>query len=568
MGKKTKTAEELLFLPLGGAGEIGMNLNLYGYGGKWLMVDLGITFADESLPGIDLVMPDPQFIVERRDDLVGLVLTHAHEDHLGAVPYLWPRLGCPVYATPFAASILRRKLREAKLLDQVPITELSPGDSVTLGPFEVAYISITHSIPESNALAIRTPLGTVLHTGDWKLDPEPLLGPVTDEAALVAQGDSDVIALVCDSTNVFEPGESGSEAQVRASLKELVGRRTGLVAVTTFASNIARIESVAAIAAACGRHATLVGRSLTQMVQAARENGYLANVPRFLEAGEVGALPPEKVLLLCTGCQGEPRGAMSRIAFGDHPHVGLKAGDTVIFSSKIIPGNEVAIGRVHNQLVRNGIEVITEKDHFVHVSGHPNRDELARMYRWIRPRVAVPVHGESRHLNEHARLARSLQVPEVVVAENGALVRLWPGPSSVVEHVPSGRLVLDGDRLVAVDNAAVRSRRRVMYDGAAVVTLVVDGEGRLSAPPSVVAFGLDGDGAGPEAQAAEAVARAVAGLSPSVLRDDDAIAEAARRAARRGLKAASGKRPLIQAQVIRVPSPGPLTIEREDQAAS
>ena len=560
-------AGELLFLPLGGAGEIGMNLNLYGWGGKWLMVDLGVTFADESLPGIDLVMPDPRFIADRRDDLVGLVLTHAHEDHLGAVPYLWPKLRCPVYATGFTASILRRKLREAKLLDEVPLTEVPLGGSLTLGPFDVTYVSVTHSIPEANALIIRTPSGTVLHTGDWKLDPDPMLGPLTDEAALAACGDGGILALVCDSTNVFHAGESGSEAQVRASLMDLVGRCEKGVAVTTFASHIARIETIAAVAAACGRHVALVGRSLHNSVKAARENGYLGDLPPFIEVGDVGYLPPDERLLLCTGCQGEPRGAMSRIAFDGHAEITLEAGDTVIFSSKMIPGNETAIGRVYNQLVRKGIDVIGEKDHLVHVSGHPNRDELARMYRWIRPRVAVPVHGEARHLAEHARLARRLEVPEVVVVENGAVVRLAPGPAAVVDHVPAGRLVRDGERLMAAESPAIKTRRRIMHSGSAVVTLVADGEGRLLASPSVVVFGLDGTGAGWEAEAAAAAAEAVAGLPRAVLRDDESLAEAARRAVGRILRAASGKRPLIEAQVIRVASPQGVAIDREEEVA-
>ena len=568
MATTEQRTDELIFLPLGGAGEIGMNLNLYGCGGKWLMVDLGVTFGDDSLPGIDLVLPDPRFIAERREDLLGLVLTHAHEDHLGAVPHLWPRLGCPVYATPFAAAILRHKLREAGLLRRVPLNEIGLGGSLTLEPFEVSFIPVTHSIPEANALVIRTPLGTVLHTGDWKLDPEPMLGPLTDERALKDLGEDGVVAMVCDSTNVFQSGESGSEAELRSSLERLVKRYRRRVAVTTFASHIARIETLAVVAAACGRHAVLVGRALWRALGAARESGYLGDVPPFLEAGEAGYLPPDKVLLVCAGCQGEPRGAISRIAFGQHADIALEAGDVVIFSSKIIPGNELAIGRVHNQLVRGGIEVITEKDHFVHVSGHPNRGELERMYRWVRPRLAVPVHGEPRHLYEHARLARSLGVPEVVVPANGALVRLAPEPAGVVGQVPAGRLVLDGERLIEAESPAIKARRRAMHSGSAVATLVADGEGRLLAPPSVVVFGLDGAGADCEAEAARAVADAVAGLPAAVLRDDHSFAEAARRAARRSLKASSGKRPLVQARIIRLPSPQGRMADKQGEGVS
>ena len=550
----TKNGGELLFLALGGVGEIGMNLSLYGYAGKWLMVDLGITFADDSLPGIDLVMADPGFIVERREDLVGLVLTHAHEDHLGAVPHLWPRLRCPVYATPFTAAMLRPKLAEAGLLDQVPLHEVAPGGQLELGPFAVRYIRVTHSIPESHALAITTALGTVVHSGDWKLDPEPLVGPSTDEAAFEALGDAGVEALVCDSTNVFQAGESGSEAAVRASLMELVGGFEQGLAVTTFASHIARIETLATVAAAHGRHAALVGRALWRTVGVAKETGYLGSVERFLSPEEAAQVPPDKLLLICTGCQGEPRGAMARIAFDDHPQISLGAGDTVVYSSKMIPGNERAIGRVHNQLVRKGIEVITEKDHFVHVSGHPCRGEIERLYRLVRPRAAVPVHGEARHLAEHAELARSFQVPEVVVAENGAVVRLAPGPAAIVDQVPSGRLVLDGATLVAAESPVVRTRRRLMQRGSAVVTFVVDDAGHLVAPPIVVVMGLEGGGADQEGEAAAAVSEALAKLPRGRLGDDDALAECARRAALRSLKASSGRRPLVEARVTRLDS--------------
>jgi ribonuclease J len=543
-------ADELLFLPLGGAGEIGMNLNLYGHRGKWLMVDLGITFGDDSLPGIDVIMPDPAFIAERSDDLVALVLTHGHEDHLGAVAYLWPRLRCPVYATPFTAAILRRKLAEAGLLDEVPLHVVGPGEPLALGPFEVTYIGVTHSIPESHALAIRTSAGTVLHTGDFKLDPEPLLGPETDAKALEAIGAEDVLAMICDSTNVFQAGESGSEADVRKSLIELVGQYERRVAITTFASHIARLQTAAAVAAAHGRHVVLVGRSMVRNVAAARACGYLADTEPFLDEAEAGFLPPDKVLLLCTGSQGEPRGATARIAFEEHPKVSLDAGDVMIFSSKIIPGNEHAISRLYNQLVRRGIEVITERRHFVHVSGHPNRDELARMYQWVRPRISVPVHGELRHMAEHARLARNLQVPETVLAENGSLVRLAPGPARIVERVQAGRLVLDGEALVAIDSKAVRERRRIMYNGAATVTVVLDGDGRLLAPPALAIVGVEGlDG---EADAQAAVTKALEGLSRGARGDDEACAEAARVSLRRYLKTASGKRPPVEARVVRI----------------
>ncbi|HLB80253.1 MAG TPA: ribonuclease J, partial [Dongiaceae bacterium] len=408
-------ADELLFLPLGGTGEIGMNLNLYGHAGKWLMIDLGITFGDDTTPGIEVIMPDPGFIAERRADLAGLVLTHAHEDHIGAVPYLWPRLRCPIFATPFTAALLRRKLRDAGLQDQAPITEVPMSGRFAVGPFELELITLTHSIPEPNAVVVRTPLGTVLHTGDWKLDPEPLVGPLADEVALRRLGEEGVLAMVCDSTNALVAGESGSEAAVRESLGRLVGRLTQRVAIACFASNVARLETGAWVAAAHDRHAGLVGRSLWRIDAAARETGYFADLPPFVREHDVAYLPREKVLMLCTGSQGEPRSALARIARGDHPGVTLEPGDAAIFSSRIIPGNERAIGRLQNDLARMGVEVVTERDHFVHVSGHPAQGELAAMYQWVRPRVAVPVHGEARHLRAHAR-----QV--VVQAADGALV--------------------------------------------------------------------------------------------------------------------------------------------------
>ena len=546
--------DELIFLPLGGAGEIGMNLNLYGYGGKWIMVDLGITFADETTPGIDIITPDPSFITERRDDLLGIILTHAHEDHLGAVPYLWPELGCPVYATPFAATVLEGKLEERGLLDEVPLHRVPLGGMLRLGAFEIELISITHSILEPNALAIRTPVGTVLHTGDWKLDPEPLVGLSTDEAAFRQLGDQGILALVCDSTNVFQAGESGSERAVRDSLDSLIAGRKGRVAITTFSSNIARIKTAAALAAAHGRHLVVVGRSLRRMIQAARETGYMDDLGPVLDEGEGGFLPPETTLYLCTGCQGEPRGAMSRIASGDHREVTLGPGDLVIFSSKVIPGNERAIGRLQDQLVLAGIEVIGEKDQFVHVSGHPCRDELRQMYQWARPAVAVPVHGEMRHLVAHAALARELQVPEAVVLQNGQALKLAPGKPEVIGEVPAGRRYLDGDVLVDAGDDAVRERRRLMFNGVATVTVVVDSEGEVQAPPALVLQGVplaNGDG-DLNSEICDAIDAALASMPKSARRDDGRIEEVARIASRRALRQAIGKRPVVTARVVRL----------------
>ena len=543
---------ELLFVPLGGASEIGMNLNLYGYAGKWLMVDCGMTFADETLPGIDLILPDPTFIADRRENLVALVLTHAHEDHIGAVPFLWSRLRCPIYATPFTAALVRNKLREADLLDEVPLHVVPLGACLELPPFDVRYVSVTHSIPEGNALAIDTPAGSIFHTGDWKLDNDPLVGAPTDDVAISEIGDAGVLAMVCDSTNVFRPGESGSEAAVRASLLEIVGACRNRVVITSFASNVARIETAAHVAAACDRQLVPVGRSMWRTIQAARETGYLTDIAAPVPEAEGNFLPRQHALYLCTGCQGEPRGAMMRIVGRDHAHIGLDDGDTVIFSSRIIPGNERAIGRLHNALVAQGIEVITEKTAAVHVSGHPARDELKRMYEWARPQVSVPVHGEARHLREHAAYARELGVPEAIVVENGAVVRLAPGPANIVDRVVTGRLVVDGGSIVDAGHAVLGERRRLAYNGLITAATVIDAAGRLMAPPQVSTFGV-ADVAGTLAdRLAEAVTDSVRALRPAQRALDHSVEETARAALRAVLRTVTRKRPTLQIQITRL----------------
>lgn len=556
-----KADPELLFLPLGGAGEIGMNLNLYSYQGQWLMVDLGITFADEQLPGIDVILPDPAFIVERRDQLVGLVLTHAHEDHLGAVVYLWSRLRCPVYATPFTAAVLRRKIeRDGRTYGakEMEITEVPLGARFTLGPFDIEYIALSHSILEPNALAIRTPLGMVLHTGDWKLDADPVIGAITDEDAFKALGEEGVLAMVCDSTNVLRDGASGSEADLLETLSEIIGRATARVVVGCFASNVARIETISWAAEAHGRHVALVGPSLWRITEAARETGYLEDVPAFLDARDTGHLPDDKLLYICTGSQGEPRAALSRISLSDHPQLTLGAGDMAIFSSKIIPGNELAINRLHNRLIALGVEVITEDNHFIHVSGHPCRDELSRMYHWVKPEISVPVHGEARHLVEHVEFARSLQVGQAVLVQNGALVRLAPGPAEVVDHVHSGRLIVDGNALVSADSPTVQERRRLMWNGVAFVTLVIDDEGSLLADPKITAQGLfHPDQSEEEAKAVLAgaaadIRHAITGAPSGGLDDDGKLRDIARIAVRRRLKGSHDKRPVVEIQIVRL----------------
>ena len=546
--------EALHFVPLGGSGEIGMNLNLYACQGRWIMVDLGITFAGDTVPGVDVLMPDPAFIEGERDRLLAIVLTHAHEDHLGAVAYLWPRLRCPVYATPFTAAVLREKLNDAGLIDEVPLIEVPLSGSFTLGPFALEYITLTHSIPEPNALAIRTPFGTLLHTGDWKIDPEPLIGGVTDRAALERVGQADVLAMICDSTNALSPGHSGSEGEVRRHLVELVGRAKAGLAVTLFASNIARLGSAAHAAIANGRVPVLVGRSLWRYVRAARATGYIPEDLRFLSEDDGAALDPARALYICTGCQGEPRAAMARIAGDSHPRIGLEGGDTVIFSSKIIPGNELAIGRLQNRLVSRGIEVLTERDHPVHVSGHPCQDELRQMYGWVRPRIAVPVHGEQRHMREHAMIARSVQVPEAIEIVNGQVLRLAPGPASIIGAVHVGRLAVDGSTLLPLDHETLRARRRLKDNGAVFVSLVVDRKGSLLAEPAVSSHGVAAEeDTDPEHQEiADAVEAAVDALDKKERQKEDVLREAARLAVRRAVLKSRGKRPVIDVQLVRV----------------
>ena len=549
--------DQLTFLPLGGAGEIGMNLNLYGFGPReqetWVMVDLGITFGNGAQPGIDVIMPDPAFIEERRDRLAGLVLTHAHEDHLGAVPYLWERLQCPIYATPFTISILRRKLAETEFGERVEITEVPLSGRFTVGPFDMELITLTHSIPEPNAIAIRTPVGNVLHTGDWKFDPGPVIGDAPDKAALSKFGDEGVLALVCDSTNVFTPGESGSEADLLDSLSSLIGECQGRVAVACFATNVARLETIARAAAIQSRDVVLAGRSLWRINDAARENSYLTDIAAFIDEEDAGHIPDDKLLIICTGSQGEPRAALSRIAANDHRYITLDEGDTVIFSARSIPGNEASIGLLQNRLVRNGVRLVTSRDHFIHVSGHPARDELAQMYQLSRPQIAVPVHGERRHLEEHADLALECQVPKSIVAENGTMVRLGPDEPGIIGEVASGRLALDGNRLVAMDGELVRGRIRALYNGSAVLSVVLDGEGEWAAEPELTTIGVLETGEEAIAEAAiDAAREAMKGLSANKRKDDGEVREALRIAVRRTFRKTLDKNAQTTVHLIRI----------------
>ena len=548
---------DLLFLPLGGAGEIGMNLNLYGYGtpedAQWIMVDLGVTFADPSMPAVDVILPDPEFIVERRESLIAIVLTHAHEDHLGAVQYLWPQLRCPIYATPFTAAVLRRKLSEVSWADEVPIHVVPLGSTIELGPFSLELVTLTHSIPEPNAIAIRTNHGVVLHTGDWKFDSDPVVGDVPDADRLRELGDEGILAMVCDSTNVFSPGDSGSEGALRESLARIIGNCPNRVAVACFASNIARLQTVAESARDNGRDVVLAGRSLHRMVDSAKETGYLADDLVFLDEEDAGYLPRERCLIICTGSQGEARAALWRIASEDHPRVTLDSGDTVIFSSRVIPGNEVSISRLQNQLASRNIHIITWKDDFVHVSGHPARDELVEMYQLARPKIAIPVHGEARHMIEHASLARDCQVPEAIVTENGAMVRIAVGQTEIVERVPSGRLALEGNRLVSLDGELVRKRRQGLYNGFVVATVVLNANGDLEHEPLISAIGLLEIGETELEDAAhDAIIEAVENMPKRAARDDDAATEEIRISLRRAYRSMLDKNPITNIHLVRI----------------
>jgi len=557
MANLDSSDKSLFYLPLGGAGEIGMNLNLYCHGGKWLMVDLGVSFGDDTMPAVDVYMADPAFIEERRDDLVGLVITHAHEDHLGAVPHLWERLRCPIYATPFTAAFLREKLKETGIEKKAEITIIDISDRFEVGPFGIELVYMTHSIPEPSSLIIRTAAGTVMHTGDWKFDPDPLTGPGADEAALAAVGQEGVLAMIGDSTNVFSPGTAGSEAEVRESLTQLIGTyKTGRIAVGCFASNIARVETICLAAEANGRSVCLVGRSLHRMVKVAKTTGYLKDLPTLLDEEEVGFLPRDKVLLICTGSQGEPRAALTRIAHETHPSVNLQSGDTVIFSARQIPGNEKAIGRLQNRLAMKGIEIVTARDEFIHVSGHPARDELEKMYGFVKPRIAIPVHGEYRHQAEHARLAKRCGVAQTLVVANGDLVRLAPGTAEVVDEVFAGRLAVAGNKLVPLGGTMLRDRQRLLHNGCVAVSIPMDEDGGLLADPTVASFGLldtDNEAEGDlEGELIDDIADFVEDLPRGKRRDDNAVEEAVRQMVRRWVKIEVGLKPLTDVQVVRI----------------
>ena len=543
MKKDFTPEDELLFLALGGSGEIGMNVNLYGCKGKWIMVDLGMTFSGTEYPGVDLVFADLDFIEERRKDLIGIVLTHAHEDHIGAVPYFAGELGVPLYATPFTADLVARKLEEAGLLGKVELNIIEEDHgTLELGPFTITYLPLAHSIAEGNALLIDTPHGRIFHTGDWKLDDEPIIGEPTTEEELREIGDEGVLALVCDSTNVFNPNASGSEGAVHRALMEEVARHKGKrVVVTTFASNVARLQTLGEVARETGRQLCVAGRSLDRIIEVAQDNGYLQDLPKPVNFEKAMGLPRGEVLIIATGGQGEPRAALGRMADNNHP-IELVAGDVVLFSSRQIPGNEIPIGKIQNQLAARGIQMVTDRQALIHVSGHPGRPELEALYSWLKPEILVPVHGEIRHMAEQARVGKASGIPSQVVQKNGDLVRLAPGKPGKVAEVRAGRLVLDGDILAPADGEAIAMRRRIAGDGVLVVVLA------RGAKPVIEAIGLPLDEDLPAflEEAAGDVLTAINRLKGRDARDVAAIREAARLAARRAAQRWSGKKPQVR----------------------
>jgi ribonuclease J len=539
--------EELLFCALGGSGEIGMNVNLYGCRGQWLMVDLGLTFADPDYPGVDLILPDLEFIERQRDRLAGIVLTHGHEDHIGAIPYLAADLKAPLYATPFTAGLIAGKLEEEGLTGQVKLNIVDRDGSIDIGPFKISYVALAHSIPEGNGVLIETPFGRVFHTGDWKIDETPVMGEPSSHEPLEEIGDEGVLALVCDSTNVFLDEPSGSEAGVHDGLREEVAKARGRVLVTTFASNAARLQTLGRVADETGRRVCVAGRSLDRILSVAKSTGYLLDFPEPVSFEEAMRLPRGEVLIIATGGQGEPRAALGRIALGNHD-LKLAEGDTVIFSSKIIPGNERAIGATMNALSDLGVIIVTDRQANVHVSGHPGRPELAAMYDWVRPEIIVPVHGEARHMAEQARFALAHGVPRAVVQKNGDLIRLAPGGPAKLDEVRVGRLVLDGDVILPADGQTIGERRRIGYGGLIAVAVPLAADGSLAGPPLIRPFGVPVE-EDREDFIADATDAAQHAFNPDA--DEEKMREAVRLAVRRCATVWTGKKPLVEVMLVK-----------------
>lgn len=549
---------ELVFCPLGGVGEIGMNLALYGYGPPdrrtWIMVDCGVTFPGLELPGVDLVLPDIRFIEEQAGDLAGIVITHAHEDHYGALLELWPRLKCPVWMTPFTAGLLEAKRAGEATAPEVPVTIFRAGDVFTVGPFSIEAVAVSHSIPEPVSLAITTPLGTVVHTGDWKIDAAPVLGPQTNEERFRELGKKGVLALICDSTNALREGISPSEQAVGEGLREIIEKAPARVAVTTFSSHVGRIRAVAEAARNAGRQVLVLGRSLQRVIEVAEELGYLEGLPPFLSEEDFGYIPRENAVILCTGSQGEPRAALAKLARDEMRNVALSPGDTVVYSSRVIPGNEKAILATKNLLIEKGIRVVEDGDALVHVSGHPRRNELKQMYDWVKPQILVPVHGEAAHLVAQGSLAAMAGIPEVPHVRNGDLLRLAPGPAEIIDQVPFGRIYKDGKVIGTDEEVGVRDRRRLSFAGHVAVNVVLDERFELAGEPDMVAIGLPKtDGAGElfEDIMMEAAVSAVHSIPRANRRDLDLVGEAVRRAVRSAAAEAWGKKPIVTVFVTR-----------------
>lgn len=551
--------EEFIFCPLGGSGEIGMNMNLFAYGSqenrKWIIVDIGVTFADDTIPGIDLIYPDPGFIVDKKDDLIGLILTHAHEDHIGAIAHIWPHLLCDIYATPFTSVLIKEKFKEKKIEigNKLKVVELN--GLVQLGPFKIEFVTLTHSILEPNGLSIETPVGTVLHTGDWKCDPDPLIGETINEKKLKQIGDKGVLAMICDSTNVFSPGRSGSESDVRKSLLRIMETKQNRIIVTSFASNVARMESIFFCATQIGRQISLIGRSMHRIYNAAKQCGYLKNIKEPIDPRKIKKISRDKIVYLCTGSQGEPNGAMMRISNYIHPDVSIESGDTVIFSSKIIPGNEKKLYKLHNQLIKNGIEVISEDNDFVHVSGHPNREDLKDMYNWVKPRSVIPVHGEHRHMTEHINFAKKMQVPYPVQVENGDIVQLFPGDApKVVDKAPVGRMYVDGSISVGEESQSIKERKNLSYNGFLEITIIINNIGSIVKKPIISFKGIPNDGENKDIvfDLEDQIRDICKTFSPGNFNQERNLIETLKINCRKTVKEKTGKRPYTNVNLVRI----------------
>tara|TARA_B100000579_G_scaffold431004_1_gene445356 strand:+ start:3444 stop:5102 length:1659 start_codon:yes stop_codon:yes gene_type:complete len=550
--------EELIFCPLGGSGEIGMNMNLFAYGKpenqKWIIVDIGVTFADDSIPGVDLIYPDPGFIIDKKDDLLGIVLTHAHEDHIGAIAHIWPKLKCKIYATPFTSVLISEKFKEKKIdiKGYLKIVELN--STINLDPFKVEFVTLTHSILEPNGLKIETPVGNILHTGDWKCDPDPLIGENVNSKRLKEIGKEGVITMICDSTNVFSEGRAGSELDVRKNMLKVLEKLNKRVIITSFASNVARMESAFYCAEKVGRQIALVGRSMHRIYKAARQCGYLSNVIEPLDARNTKNISRDKIVYLCTGSQGEPMGAMSRISNYTHPDVFIEKGDTVIFSSKIIPGNEKKLYKLHNQLVKEGIEVISEENEYIHVSGHPNREDLRDMYNWIKPKSVIPVHGEHRHMLEHINFAKEMQVPYPVKVENGDIVRLYPGKKpEVFDKAPNGRIYVDGSISVNEDFQSIKERKNVSVNGFIEATILITTKGKIHNKPLLTFRGLPiFDKEEFQNDLEDELEKTVKTFSLNNKKQETNLVDALKSTCRKFTKQKTGKRPLANINLVRI----------------